>query len=171
MSLLENEISYIPRRQNEPSYSLDFGADYASDALRCAIHKSSAREIETEIERLLFEAGKMRKEMRDEIIERNRALHVGIDQRGRSWPEDFVLELGLEGVPVVAAVLALVGVAWTISAVNSHDRTAYIFPAIYMVIGFGMLFFVSNSVRKRFRRARRQPGLRSTWGEARNSAH
>lgn len=35
-------------------------------------------EIETEIERRLFEAGKMRKEMRHEIMERNRALHVGI---------------------------------------------------------------------------------------------
>lgn len=35
-------------------------------------------EIETEIERRLFQAGKMRKEMRQEIIERNRALHVGI---------------------------------------------------------------------------------------------
>jgi acyl-CoA hydrolase len=35
-------------------------------------------EIETEIERRLFEAGKMRKEMRHEIMERNKALHVGI---------------------------------------------------------------------------------------------
>jgi acyl-CoA hydrolase len=34
--------------------------------------------IETELDRRLFEAGKMRKEMRDEIIERNRKLHVGI---------------------------------------------------------------------------------------------
>jgi acyl-CoA hydrolase len=34
--------------------------------------------IETEIERRLFEAGKMRREMRREIMERNRALHVGI---------------------------------------------------------------------------------------------
>jgi acyl-CoA hydrolase len=35
-------------------------------------------QIETEIERRLFEAGKMRKQMRQEIIERNKALHVGI---------------------------------------------------------------------------------------------
>jgi len=35
-------------------------------------------EIETEIERRLFEAGKMRKAMRKEIMERNKALHVGI---------------------------------------------------------------------------------------------
>jgi acyl-CoA hydrolase len=35
-------------------------------------------EIKTELERRLFEAGKMRKEMRDEIIERNRKLHVGM---------------------------------------------------------------------------------------------
>lgn len=35
-------------------------------------------EIETEVERRLFEAGKMRKEMRKEIMERNKALHVGI---------------------------------------------------------------------------------------------
>jgi acyl-CoA hydrolase len=35
-------------------------------------------EIETETERRLFEAGKMRKQMRHEIMERNRALHVGI---------------------------------------------------------------------------------------------
>jgi acyl-CoA hydrolase len=35
-------------------------------------------DLETEIERRLFEAGKMRKEMRKEIMERNRALHVGI---------------------------------------------------------------------------------------------
>jgi acyl-CoA hydrolase len=35
-------------------------------------------EIETEIERRLFEAGKMRKEMREEIMERNRSLHVGM---------------------------------------------------------------------------------------------
>jgi len=35
-------------------------------------------EIDTEIERRLFEAGKMRKEMREEIMERNSALHVGI---------------------------------------------------------------------------------------------
>jgi hypothetical protein len=36
--------------------------------------------IETEIERRLFEAGKMRKEMRNEIMERNKALHVGIPE-------------------------------------------------------------------------------------------
>ena len=36
-------------------------------------------EIETEIERL-FEASKMRKEMRNEIMERNKALHVGIPE-------------------------------------------------------------------------------------------
>jgi acyl-CoA hydrolase len=35
-------------------------------------------EIETEIERRLFEAGKMRKQMRHEIMERNKSLHVGI---------------------------------------------------------------------------------------------
>jgi hypothetical protein len=35
-------------------------------------------EIETEIERRLFEAGKMRKEMRHEIMARNRKLHVGV---------------------------------------------------------------------------------------------
>src|SRR4051812_8281397 len=33
--------------------------------------------IESETERRLFEAGKMRKEMRKEIMERNTALHVG----------------------------------------------------------------------------------------------
>ncbi len=37
-------------------------------------------EIETEVERRLFEAGKMRKEMRNEIVERNKALHVGIPE-------------------------------------------------------------------------------------------
>ena len=37
-------------------------------------------QIETEIEQRLFEAGKMRKEMRAEIQERNRALHVGIPE-------------------------------------------------------------------------------------------
>lgn len=36
--------------------------------------------IETEIERRLFEAGKMRKEMRNEIMERNKALHVGMPE-------------------------------------------------------------------------------------------
>lgn len=36
--------------------------------------------IETETERLLYEAGKMRKEMRQEIIDRNRALHVGMPE-------------------------------------------------------------------------------------------
>jgi hypothetical protein len=41
----------------------------------CAV---PALEIETEIERRLFEAGKMRKEMRHEIMERNRKLHVGV---------------------------------------------------------------------------------------------
>ena len=39
-------------------------------------------EIETEIERRLFEAGKMRKEMRKEIMVRNTALHVGIPISG-----------------------------------------------------------------------------------------
>jgi acyl-CoA hydrolase len=34
--------------------------------------------IDTELDRRLFEAGKMRREMRAEIIERNRKLHVGI---------------------------------------------------------------------------------------------
>jgi acyl-CoA hydrolase len=34
--------------------------------------------ITSERERMLFEAGKMRKEMRQEIIERNHLLHVGI---------------------------------------------------------------------------------------------
>lgn len=37
-------------------------------------------EIETEIEQRLFEAGKMRKEMRKEIQERNDALHVRIPE-------------------------------------------------------------------------------------------
>lgn len=32
------------------------------------------------IERRLFEAGKMRKKMRNEIMERNKALHVGIPE-------------------------------------------------------------------------------------------
>lgn len=35
-------------------------------------------EIGNDLDRRLFEAGKMRKEMRQEIIERNRALHVEI---------------------------------------------------------------------------------------------
>ncbi|HLH12854.1 MAG TPA: acyl-CoA thioesterase [Methylovirgula sp.] len=35
-------------------------------------------EIVTELDRRLFEAGKMRKEMREEIMERNRRLHVGM---------------------------------------------------------------------------------------------
>jgi acyl-CoA hydrolase len=35
-------------------------------------------ELETETERRLFEAGKMRKEMRKEIMERNKSLHVGM---------------------------------------------------------------------------------------------
>ncbi|ACK51031.1 thioesterase superfamily protein [Methylocella silvestris BL2] len=35
-------------------------------------------ELESETERRLFEAGKMRKEMRQEIAARNRALHVGM---------------------------------------------------------------------------------------------
>ncbi len=35
-------------------------------------------EIESDTERRLFEAGKMRREMRREVAERNRALHVGI---------------------------------------------------------------------------------------------
>ncbi|MGH6818323.1 MAG: acyl-CoA thioesterase [Methylovirgula sp.] len=34
--------------------------------------------METELDRRLFEAGKMRRQMRQEIIERNQALHVGI---------------------------------------------------------------------------------------------
>jgi len=34
--------------------------------------------IETELDRRLFEAGKMRREMRAEIVERNRKLHVGM---------------------------------------------------------------------------------------------
>lgn len=34
--------------------------------------------LETELDKKLFEAGKMRKDMRSEIKERNRALHVGI---------------------------------------------------------------------------------------------
>jgi acyl-CoA hydrolase len=34
--------------------------------------------IETDLDRRLFEAGKMRKEMREEIVERNRKLHVGM---------------------------------------------------------------------------------------------
>ena len=37
-------------------------------------------EIETETERRLFQAGKMRKEMRKEITERNKALHVGMPE-------------------------------------------------------------------------------------------
>ncbi len=39
-------------------------------------------EIESEIERRLFEAGKMRREMRQEIVARNNALHVGIPESG-----------------------------------------------------------------------------------------
>lgn len=37
-------------------------------------------QFDTDIERRLFEAGKMRKEMRKEIIERNNALHVAIPE-------------------------------------------------------------------------------------------
>jgi acyl-CoA hydrolase len=37
-------------------------------------------EIETELDRRLFEAGKMRKELRQEIIERNRVLHERVDE-------------------------------------------------------------------------------------------
>jgi len=37
-------------------------------------------EIKVMIERRLFEAGKMRKKMRNEIMERNKALHVGIPE-------------------------------------------------------------------------------------------
>ncbi|MGH8507277.1 MAG: acyl-CoA thioesterase [Gammaproteobacteria bacterium] len=37
-----------------------------------------ALEIGTDVERRLFNAGKMRREMRREIMERNRALHVGM---------------------------------------------------------------------------------------------
>jgi acyl-CoA hydrolase len=47
----------------------------AEDGSPCAV---PPLQIETKIERRLFEAGKMRKEMRKEIIERNNALHVGI---------------------------------------------------------------------------------------------
>jgi acyl-CoA hydrolase len=36
--------------------------------------------IKVMIERRLFEAGKMRKKMRNEIMERNKALHVGIPE-------------------------------------------------------------------------------------------
>jgi acyl-CoA hydrolase len=35
-------------------------------------------DLETELDRRLFEAGKMRKEMRKEIMERNKSLHVGM---------------------------------------------------------------------------------------------
>lgn len=35
---------------------------------------------ESEVEKALFEAGRMRREMRREMIERNRALHVVVDQ-------------------------------------------------------------------------------------------
>ncbi len=38
-----------------------------------------ALECNTEVERALFEAGRMRREMRKEMIERNRALHVDVD--------------------------------------------------------------------------------------------
>src|ERR1700730_14794695 len=37
-------------------------------------------QIESETERRLFEAGKMRMEMRQEITERNKALHVGMPE-------------------------------------------------------------------------------------------
>ncbi len=37
-------------------------------------------EIETDIEQRLFDAGKMRKEMRKEIQQRNDALHVRIPE-------------------------------------------------------------------------------------------
>jgi len=37
-------------------------------------------EMKVMIERRLFEAGKMRKKMRNEIMERNKALHVGIPE-------------------------------------------------------------------------------------------
>ena len=37
-------------------------------------------EMKVMIERRLFEAGKMRKKMRNEIMERNQALHVGIPE-------------------------------------------------------------------------------------------
>ncbi len=38
--------------------------------------------LETELDRKLYEAGRMRREMRKEIMERNRALHVGIPEQG-----------------------------------------------------------------------------------------
>lgn len=38
-------------------------------------------ELKTELDKKLFKAGEMRKEMRREITERNRALHVGIPDK------------------------------------------------------------------------------------------
>ncbi len=38
--------------------------------------------LETELDRKLYEAGRMRREMRKEIMERNRALHVGMPEEG-----------------------------------------------------------------------------------------
>ncbi|MEM9384115.1 MAG: acyl-CoA thioesterase [Pseudomonadota bacterium] len=37
-------------------------------------------EPQTDVEKALFEAGRMRREMRKEMLERNRALHVVVDQ-------------------------------------------------------------------------------------------
>jgi acyl-CoA hydrolase len=42
-------------------------------------------QIETEVEKKLFEAALMRKEMRSEIIERNKKLHVGGLDEERPW--------------------------------------------------------------------------------------
>ena len=41
-------------------------------------------QIETEIERKLFETAEMRKAMRKEILERNRALHVGLEDESKA---------------------------------------------------------------------------------------
>ncbi len=43
-----------------------------------AMVRPARLEIEMAFERRLFEAGKMRREMRQEIMERNRSLHSGI---------------------------------------------------------------------------------------------
>lgn len=67
-------------------------------------------------------------------------------------PQSVGAELVMEGVPVAALVMAVIGGIWMFSAINADD-SAYIFPAAYMTLGCLFLFAVSTNIKKRFRRA------------------
>ena len=67
--------------------------------------------------------------------------------------EGIIVDMVLEGVPIISLVLFAVGLVFVIKTILS-DNLSYLFPSIYFMIGFGALFALSRNVKRRYYEAR-----------------